>query len=610
MKWIYKKLEPGDSERDPHETEFFRVTALTEVVIREFVQNSLDAKRNGNKIKVVITLGNVEKDKANIYLKDFDEHFFQCKDLQYKNEYKIARIIPFIALEDFGTTGLDGETMENGIRPSGRSNFYNFWWCEGKSKKSGLEAGRWGLGKTAFHIASKIRSFWGLTIRVDDSRELLMGKSLLRTHRIRDKVFQYAGYFAKDNFKPITDNTVIQDFKEKFSISRNNEYGFSLIIPMLHEEIKKSSIINSIIMHYFYAIMKGLLVVEIKEGSNVMQLDSNNIYEYAISADWTETPWKNIDIPGLFQFMKKAFSGNKILDLWVSHDNSYSISEDSFRGRVNELKRDFNSEKFLAFNIPVNIKKIYGKSSKTGFYIFLEKCSQLKKPEEFYIRSGITISGIKVLGNRPVRGMLVAEDEPITEFLGDAETPAHTDWNERTEDFKEKYDNAVSILRFIKKSIIKIVSFLDEPPKEQQEDFLIDIFNISSEYSGNSVLSSQKTEILLIEQKERIFNISKATGGFKIFLDKKDVILPIKATILIAYDIRRGNPFKQYDTYDFDLRDNNIFTEIKGGEIVEKKENIIDLIINDHNFLLNTTGFDLKRDIVVNIKEKKIEKEI
>ena len=52
--------------------------------------------------------------------------------------------------------------------PGGKNNFYNFWWYEGKSEKKGKERGRWGLGKTTFHVASKIRLFFGLTVRQDD----------------------------------------------------------------------------------------------------------------------------------------------------------------------------------------------------------------------------------------------------------------------------------------------------------------------------------------------------------------------------------------------------------------------------------------------------------
>jgi len=89
-------------------------------------------------------------------------------------------------LEDFNTTGLDGP-----YEPDAKGgNFYNFWWREGISEKKGQRAGRWGLGKTTFHIVSKIRTLWGLTVR-DDGKILLMGKALLKTHFLNGTRYHY-----------------------------------------------------------------------------------------------------------------------------------------------------------------------------------------------------------------------------------------------------------------------------------------------------------------------------------------------------------------------------------------------------------------------------------
>jgi hypothetical protein len=52
------------------------------------------------------------------------------------------------------------------------------------SGKSGQEVVGWELVKTTFHITSKLRLFFGFTVRQNDSRELLLGKALLKTHRI------------------------------------------------------------------------------------------------------------------------------------------------------------------------------------------------------------------------------------------------------------------------------------------------------------------------------------------------------------------------------------------------------------------------------------------
>ena len=45
--WKFKKVEPGEPERDPHEPEFFRLRNPEEALAREVIQNSLDARKSG-----------------------------------------------------------------------------------------------------------------------------------------------------------------------------------------------------------------------------------------------------------------------------------------------------------------------------------------------------------------------------------------------------------------------------------------------------------------------------------------------------------------------------------------------------------------------------------
>ncbi len=172
--WHFKTIEPGTSERNPRETEFFRLTSPPEAVVREFIQNSLDAIKNQGTIEVKISFQSVSKrDVAQFLDNTLKQHLIAC-GLLGGEEYPAE--IPCLVLADSGTTGLDGSFASD----AGRDNFYNFWWREGISEKAGQQAGRWGLGKTTFHIVSKIKTFWGLTVR-DDGRKLLMGKALLKT---------------------------------------------------------------------------------------------------------------------------------------------------------------------------------------------------------------------------------------------------------------------------------------------------------------------------------------------------------------------------------------------------------------------------------------------
>ena len=200
--WHFKEKEKGIPERNPRETEFFRITRPNEAVVREFIQNSLDARNNHKQIHIKISFNSVRRQNITTFLDNtLKSHLKPCgfiKDVEYPLE------ISYLLLEDFNTTGLDGPYEPN----AEDGNFYNFWWREGISDKSGQRGGRWGLGKTTYHIISKIRTFWGLTIR-NDGKILLMGKVLLKAHSLNGKRYEYFGYFAQDDFMPLENLSLI-----------------------------------------------------------------------------------------------------------------------------------------------------------------------------------------------------------------------------------------------------------------------------------------------------------------------------------------------------------------------------------------------------------------
>ncbi|MGB9759988.1 MAG: hypothetical protein ACP5KW_08590 [Thermoproteota archaeon] len=607
--WHFRELSQGEPERDPRESEFFRLTSPAEAVAREFIQNALDAKKD-DKVIVRFTLGHTDRKNIELFFNGLDKHLECCIDKKTYNEYHKGPV-SFLTVEDFGTTGLDGDTGDNNNRPQGRHNFYNFWWCEGISKKKEREAGRWGLGKTTFHIVSRIRSFWGLTLRHDDGRELLMGKSLLKTHRINGKTFHYDGYFTRDNYRPIDDKEIIKKFKESFALSRKTEYGFSLVVPFLDGEINFTSIEQAVIIHWSYAIMKGMLEVGIKENNEEIYLDHNTIMNEAYSQNWEETSWKGVNVNEFLQFLREAVDiskfNNKVHELDTQNYNEPEISEASFGEKLSELRDSFNSGSIVAFRIFTNIEPIDGSSYRTYFDIYLKRSQQLKESKEVYIRSGIMIPGIRTIKSRPVYSLFSADDVSIASFLGDSETPSHSEWNERTEGFKDKYKHAVKTLRFIKNSVSRIVSILDQTPTSVQKDFLEDVFYIpltQDEQEESEKIKTKPPKIYDVRSSSPLFEVKEIRGGFKLSLSKDGIKkIPIKAKISIAYDVRRGNPFKQYDVHDFDLGSNTMNVSYSGCRITHKERNEIRLEVINESFYLEVRGFDVNRDLVLSVVE-------
>jgi len=602
--WRFKQLTPGDPERDPHEAEFFHLNDAAESVVREVIQNSLDAKCEEKAI-IEFKFGTASKEAVSFFLKDLDQHLQAASFIH--SEYTSSDELPFLAIEDFGTSGLDGQTGENGVRPTGKNNFYNFWWYEGKSEKTGKERGRWGLGKTTFHVASKIRSFWGLTIRSDDNRKLLMGKALLKTHKIGMDTYNYNGYFTSENYLPFSEVNILNDFNKIFSLLRNGEPGFSIVIPFPHSEIRPVAILKSIMIHYFYPILKNNLEIIVNENGIKQYINFSNIISLAASQDWSGTSWEKVNVESLLDFIKNTILNEPPIDLIIDDLTNPQIISESFGKNLEQYRESFNLGNLLAFKVPVEIKEINGGAKKSYFEVFIQKNLKSIAPDEYYIRSGITISDIKMLSAYPVKALFIADDDTIAKFLGDAETPAHTDWKERTEEFREKYEHAARKLRFIKKSLQTIVNIIYLPPKEQKKDFLKNIFYVNVEKDiendeDNDDRTKKKDDDIPPPKPKR-YKLSKIESGFRITRSNVDIEPPIKFRVKCAYDTRKGNPFNNYEIYDFDLSTVDFLIELNGCSVIEKKENMLELQIDNIDFSFAISGFDKLRDLVVDIKE-------
>lgn len=600
--WRFKKIEPGMPERHPRESEFFRLTEPDEAVVREFIQNALDARYENETVGVRIYLGDTEQPRSFPYLDILVPHLC-ASDFDLPCD---SGKISFLTIEDFGTTGLNGDTGRSD------SNFYNFWWREGISDKSGRSGGRWGLGKTTFHLVSQIRTFWGITMRRDDNRTLLMGKTLLKPHEIGHDVFDYAGYFCTDGWNPIEDNNVIREFKRDFNVKRNADPGLSIVIPFPVSEISLEGMVRSVLRHYFYAIIAGKLRVELCEnGSEPVVLDGNNLIEVIHSVNWKGTDWENIDVENMINFVRSAvYNTESRIELNVSDMGSPEITENSFSD-LEDLREKFRGGDVCHFRVPVEVRPMGQRTGmNTYISIHVQKILGLPRPMEFYVRSGILITDLKTLGNRPVFALLLADDEPVARFLGDCETPAHTNWNERTEGFKEKYENAVNLLRFIKKCIVRTVSILDEPPSERQIEFLKDVFSIplQEEEKGKKEGSGKPPE--KIESEEPLFIVNSVKQGFSVLLNplKYDTPFPFpfpfRAIIRMAYDTRRGNPFAQYERFDFDVGSDSISISEQTDCVIHRKEgNLIEIEVKGKNLKLTVKGFHPERDLVVAVKK-------
>jgi hypothetical protein len=136
-----------------------------------------------------------------------------------------------LVLEDFGTPGLTGsvDTLDDG-------NFTNYVRRLGRSDKGGTCGGRAGVGKLTAPMASRLRTSFIYTERIDDGRKLFMGLSVLQSHELRGQRYMPHGFiaqFREDGLAlPIEDEAELRRLRAMLSISREDgEPGLSIVIP-------------------------------------------------------------------------------------------------------------------------------------------------------------------------------------------------------------------------------------------------------------------------------------------------------------------------------------------------------------------------------------------
>ena len=206
--WEFKPLIPGYTNRNPIHGEFFAADAISDpgmALVREGIQNSLDARRDGEPVLVRILFSDGENAAKP---QDVDPYFAGAWDHLHAADNGLHpddlpqpdATCPFFLFEDFGTTGLEGDPAQAFHSRNGAKNhFYYFFRAEGQSDKDATDRGRWGVGKQVFPRSSRISTVFGLTVRNSDGQRLLMGKSVLLQHYVDESCPYQDGYFGKSS---------------------------------------------------------------------------------------------------------------------------------------------------------------------------------------------------------------------------------------------------------------------------------------------------------------------------------------------------------------------------------------------------------------------------
>jgi len=603
MHWIFRTIQADEVESEITQRDQYSNddVDLVDTLGRETIQNSLDAadrEKGDPEVRVTFSFVDegIDPDYFASLFEGIHEHFdasgIDATDLNWDNPTALV-------IEDYGTVGLTGAYEEKD-----QGNFSDFWRRHGLSHKGGTLSGRWGLGKLVYSNSSQLRTFFGLTTRIDDELELLMGQAVLSNHKVDGSEFAPHGFFARQPGEiqlPFTDPEFISKFRNETGIRRNKgQSGLSLVIPFPSPVITPEHLLEVLILNYFFPILAGSLVVEVS-GEVV---DKTNIRE--MTDKYAENKITNSEV--LFEFIEAVHNFNE-LDL--IHAKQYwheagKMSERSFiLEELEALRKRFSEGQLTGIRLPISITKD-GERRRTHFDGFLQKPEFLTAGRDMYVRGEITLPGESKFQHRKALGVLMATEEIISTFLADAENPAHTKWNTNAEKLKS-YSNAPVTLKAVRSSMVQIHDLLAQAVETVTDDPLRNFFSLPGPGKKQPKRKKRKTPEPPPPPPPpapKPFDVTKIGNGFKLRpnepIDLDD--LPMSATVVVAYNRPDGKAFSKYNPLDFDLGSAPISIEAKNIVVETAKGKEIEIRIEDQDFELTVQGFDSKREPVVRVR--------
>ena len=590
------------TQRDQFNSDDF---PIRETLVREPHQNSLDGRSNSASGPVTTRIRLVEPVPEHAaywraLLEPLKPHLEASRLDLSGVDLSMPRVL---LIEDFGTTGLLGETDDKD-----ELNFSDFWRRFGLSHKKGGSAGRWGLGKLVFSSASAIGTFFGLTVRDNDPshQRLLMGQAVLNNHKIGSKDYAPHIFFAvpaEDGFQlPAREPATVDAFCAACGISRRNEPGLSVAVICLRAELEPEKLLPHVIINYFFPILTGRLVVEM--GDKV--IDAASFDSLAKSHGGPELA--DGSLIAFIRSVDTVRSNAPELTLkheWVKEGLSKALTD----AEVERARAAFAAGSLVAVRAPVLLRRKNGQAESTFVDVYLRKAPAMSKGQAVYVRGSITIPGeSRSFRGRKTLAALLASDPSIVEFLGDAENPAHTKWIGTAGKLSPKWMSPAEKVSAIRRLINELNELFAESEALVDESALIQFFAIPKPMAA----ARAKRDDLPVKPPPppippptpRAFNVTSKVGGFTIRGNPAaSVPLPYQLRVVTAYGVRRGNAFKRHRRQDFDLRGTgNITLSATGASWSASESNVLLVDVSARDFRFEVQGFDPERDLELNVR--------
>lgn len=645
-RWRFARMTPAEINQDPVQGEFFsREADLPGRLVRESIQNSLDARRHKQTVRVRFVFSGERNalplDKAARYLKGLTKHVkavveaggmlpsAEDDEEQGAAHDALACLkepMTYLVVEDFGTKGLTGDVTANSEREQG-NDFWGFFRSIGISPKGENDAGSWGLGKWVFPDASTINSYLGMTQRVGEDSWLLMGMSLLKTHSLEGKRRYYGSFAAHDGAEddewfpmPVSSDHCRGEFilqaLEDFHLERMDDPGLSVIVPYPRSELTPDAVARATLTQYFLAVVCGDLAVEIiHPEKGTRRIDAGSITNEVRKIGSSDRDDESAESLGrAIELARWAIDQDAAahielpaLDLTSAFQNcaDLAVIRDLYerRGR-------------LAFRLTVDVRRRQHNPIGTDYRLYLQRDDDLEKGHDYFMRGSLRIPRMDHIKAQKARALvLVDEDSELGHMLRDSEGPAHDSWDPHALRLKEHWIGGYRRVQAVRRAAVEVLHALVQRPNERQMDALADLFPGDPDQVGRGTSrtpgNANATLRPPLAPAANPLRIVSPPGAFIVKAApraERDDVVGKRWSVRFAYDTVRGNPFTKFaagvrrDAADFSLEevDGGLELEHEGCEIDVLGPNALLFVVLDDGFLLRVSGFD-ERDVKVDL---------
>jgi hypothetical protein len=601
MELIFRRQHGGEMDRPPTQRDQFNNddVELVDALVREALQNSLDARSGTDPVKVRFSLHEPSAAEAAALVKFLDlprlrQHLQLCNMAPDGLDYEKPRVL---VIEDFGTSGLLGSWDAWDEKP-----FCDFWRCMGRSHKGGKTLGRWGLGKLVFSSASRANVFYGLTtVTGDAARTCLMGQAVLTTHTTTDGTrYDSHGFFAErgedDLQLPITNAAEIAAFQSATKVTRNGQAGLSIVVPYVRDTVTTKRLVQGVLNNYFFPIL--LCRLEVTVGDVTINAETFASLAKQHGGD----RFADGQLATFIGNMRAVRQGEVVPTSLPKNWIDVGV-ENALGGALKPLRDQLQNGACLCLRAPILLKRKTGQEITTHVDLFVQRAAE---GMSLFVRDTIVLPAeAKYFRGKQVFAALVADEKEVSSFLGDAENPAHTSWSASADLVEKNWRNPTARLREIRNALQRAYDALVVSMEITDPNALIDIFSAPAEAGARG--RRPKGPIVrkpVIDPKPptpRAYRLVRLLGGFALRADKglSPEKLPFVIRVRAAYDVLRGNPFSKHDALDFDFENDELKVSAEGAVVTAQGSNVLLVKVTALQFDVEVRGFDQKRDLII-----------